>query len=81
MKLIYPDRRQISDDEVISWARDLRVTDAMNGRTDGGDWVSVSTKFENGCTTITTIVKDPTLDEAVAELSDTGVATFARDDA
>lgn len=77
MKLIYPDKRQISDEEVISWARDLRVTAAMNGDT---SYESVAAWSAEQKTTIITIsVPDPTLEEAVAELNDAGVATFAKD--
>ncbi len=82
-RLIYPERREISEEAVIQWAHDLRVTAAMNGETAGGGWVSVSQKTEHhdGAllhTVITTVVKAPSFEEAVAELSDAGVATFQR---
>ncbi len=79
-RLIYPEKREISEDEVVSWARDLRVTAVMNGAT-GDEWVSVTTDYDGVKTTITMVVKDPSFEEAQAELSDAGVATFARDDA
>lgn len=84
MKLIYPERREISEAAVIQWGLDQRVTAAMNGDTDGEEWISTSQKTEQHDgqllhTVITTVIKAPTLDEAVAELSDMGVATFAKD--
>jgi hypothetical protein len=79
-RLIYPEKREISEDEVVSWARDLRVTAVMNGAM-SDEWVSVTTDYDGVKTTITTVVKDPSFEEAQAELSDAGVATFARDDA
>lgn len=79
LSLIYPEKRHISEADVIAWARDRRVTVAMNGEM--AEWPR-STNFDadRGETVITITVKDPTLAEAIDELSDQGVATFAQDE-
>jgi hypothetical protein len=78
-QLIYPDKRLIANEEIVSWAMDRRVTDVMNGRNLTAAWVSVETsRSRRGLSTVVHFaVKEPTLEEAVAELSDAGVATFA----
>lgn len=76
MKLLYPEKRDISPEEVIAWARDVRVTDAMSGKTPNLDITTVWSS-EHKVTKIVITVPDPTLEEAVAELTDIGDATFA----
>lgn len=78
-RLIYPENRPITEDEAISWAADLRVTAWMNGDTDGEEWISTTQRRDGNRTIIETVITDPTFEEAQAELSDAGVATFARE--
>lgn len=75
MRLIYPENRTITEREVIAWARDRMIDNAIN-----------SERAERGVPlddeTVDRIANDvpvPTLEDAIERLSDDGVATFRRD--
>jgi hypothetical protein len=76
LQLLYPERRHISTDKVLSWGFDAKVNAAVD------DYVAqhgpfsdepMNTDYERFVATIT----PPDLDEAIELLQDLGLATFA----
>lgn len=71
--LLYPERRNISDDEILSWGFDAAVNLAVD------EHVKVHGVFETDAayTAFAETVERPELSDAIDLLSDLGLATFA----
>ena len=74
MYLLYPERRRMRDNDIVQWAFDRRVDKAL---ADAGLADPAKTPFDDpAIADVVALVTCPTLEEAVAELTDAGVATF-----
>lgn len=79
VKLLYPENDLRSDAEIIGWAHDAMVNDAVDEhvRQHG----PLPDEDEPGRPTFASIaepIKEPSLEDAMEYLADTGRATFAR---
>lgn len=76
LRLIYPENRNITEREVIAWARDLMTDTAieMEGlrRRDSGESAMSDEDIDRVCNDVPV----PTLTDAIELLEDAGKATF-----
>jgi hypothetical protein len=72
--LLYPEKRPIDEATVIGWAHDRLKDDAIDQHVAARGSVDHDATMQ----AIADAVPAPTLDEAIAYLSDEGICTFAR---
>jgi hypothetical protein len=78
LKLIYPTKRRITEREVIAWAWDRMIDNAIEVKSLRYENETGKTLSDEAIDRIANDVPAPTLRDAIERLEDDGVATFSR---